>query len=173
MILYITSFSCLWLNISQRQDGTHRAGRLVHQHTHSFSRLQWRGEVKVAQSCPTLCDPKDYTVHGTLQARTLEWVALPFSRGSSQPRDWTQVFCIASRFFTSWTTREALVRGKIWKHHFKRDVIVLKTMSTCPPVSEKNIASSWLLPCFLPHAPPQENLGLSFQFTMAKKDTWF
>ena len=40
-------------------------------------------EVEVAQSCPTLCDPTDYTVHGILQARILEWVALPFSRGSS------------------------------------------------------------------------------------------
>ena len=43
----------------------------------------------------------DYTVHGTLQARILEWVAFPFSRGSSQPRDQTQVSCIAGRFFTS------------------------------------------------------------------------
>ena len=43
-------------------------------------------KVKVIQSCPTLCDPMDYTVHGILQARTLEWVAIPFSRGSSQPR---------------------------------------------------------------------------------------
>ena len=42
--------------------------------------------MKVAQSCPTLCDPKDYTVHGILQARILEWLAFPFSRGSSQPR---------------------------------------------------------------------------------------
>ena len=42
-------------------------------------------EVKVAQVCPTLCDPLDYTVHGILQARILEWVAFPFSRGSSQP----------------------------------------------------------------------------------------
>ena len=48
-------------------------------------------EVKVAQSCPTLWDPMDYTVHGILQARILEWVAVPFSRGSSQPRDGTQV----------------------------------------------------------------------------------
>ena len=46
-------------------------------------------KVKVAQSCPTLCNPMDYTVHGILQARILEWVAFPFSRGSSQPRDWT------------------------------------------------------------------------------------
>ena len=44
-------------------------------------------KVKVAQLCLTLCDPKDYTVHEILQARILEWVALPFSRGSSQPSD--------------------------------------------------------------------------------------
>ena len=64
-------------------------------------------KVKVAQLCPTLCDPMDYTVHGILQARILEWVAFPFSRGSSQPRDQTQVSCIAGGFFTSWATREA------------------------------------------------------------------
>ena len=58
-------------------------------------------KVKVAQSCPTLSDPMDYTVHGILQAIILEWVAVPFSRGSSQPRDQTQVSCIAGRFFTS------------------------------------------------------------------------
>ena len=56
-------------------------------------------EVKVNQSCPTLCDPMDYTVHGILQARILEWIAFPFSRGSSQPRDWIQVSHIAGRFF--------------------------------------------------------------------------
>ena len=61
----------------------------------------WQGEVKVAQSCPTLCTPMDYIVHGILQSRILEWVAFSFSRGSSQPRDQTQVSCIADRFFTS------------------------------------------------------------------------
>ena len=54
-------------------------------------------EVKGTQSCPTLCDPMDYTVHGILQARILEWVAFPFSRGSSWPRNWTEVSCIAGR----------------------------------------------------------------------------
>ena len=49
----------------------------------------------------------DYWVHGILQARILEWVAFPFSRGSSQPRDRTQVSCITGGFFTSWATREA------------------------------------------------------------------
>ena len=47
--------------------------------------------MKVTQSCLTLCDPKNYTVYGILQARILEWVTFPFSMGSSQPRDWTQV----------------------------------------------------------------------------------
>ena len=60
-----------------------------------------RSGVKVAQSCPTLCDPIDYTVHGILQARILEWVAVPISRESSQLRDRTQVSCIAGGFFTS------------------------------------------------------------------------
>ena len=64
----------------------------------------WR-KVQVAQSCLTLCDPMDYTVRGILQARILEWVAFPFSRVSSQPRDRTQVSCIAGRFFTSWATK--------------------------------------------------------------------
>ena len=59
-----------------------------------------------------LCDPMDRgppgsSVHRILQARILEWVAIPFSRGSSCPRDWTHVSCIASRFFTIWDTREA------------------------------------------------------------------
>ena len=64
-------------------------------------------KVKVGQLCPTLCDHMDHTVHGILQARILEWVAFPFSRGSSQPRDRTQVSCIAGGFFTIWATREA------------------------------------------------------------------
>ena len=63
--------------------------------------------VKVAHLCLTLCDPMDYTVHGILQATILEWVAIPFSRGSSQTRDQTQVSHIADEFFTSWATREA------------------------------------------------------------------
>ena len=54
---------------------------------------------KVAQSCPTVYDLIDYTVHGILQARILEWVAFPFSSGSSQPRDGTQVSHIAGGFW--------------------------------------------------------------------------
>ena len=59
----------------------------------------------VAQWCPRLCNPMNYcppgsSVHGILQTRTLGWVAMPSSRGSSQPRDWSQVSYIAGRFFT-------------------------------------------------------------------------
>ena len=54
-----------------------------------------------------LCDPMNYTVHGILQARVLEWAAFPFSRGSSQRRDWTQVSHIAGRFFANWAIGEA------------------------------------------------------------------
>ena len=66
-------------------------------------------KVLVAQSCPTPCNPIDCSppgssVHGILQARILEWVVIPFSRGSFQSRDWTWVSPIAGGFFTIWTT---------------------------------------------------------------------
>ena len=62
-------------------------------------------ESEVAQSCPTLCDPMDYSppgssVHGIFQARILEWVAISFSREYSRPRDRTRVSCITGRRFT-------------------------------------------------------------------------
>ena len=58
-------------------------------------------EVKVIRSCLSLCNPMDYTIHIILQARILELVAFPFSRGSSQLRDQTQVSCIVGGFFTN------------------------------------------------------------------------
>ena len=67
-------------------------------------------KVKVTQSCPTLCNTMDYTVHGILQARILEWVAFPFSRGSSQPRDLTQVSCIVG-----WILYQLSHKGRLWK----------------------------------------------------------
>ena len=75
-----------------------------------ISQPDYHLKVKVAQSCLSLCEPMDYTIHGILQARILEWVAFPFSRGSSQARYWTQVSRIEGRFFTSWATR------KLWTH---------------------------------------------------------
>ena len=55
------------------------------------------------------CSPPGSSVHGILQARILEWVAMPFSRGPSWPRDWTWVSSIAGRFFTNWTTKDVFV----------------------------------------------------------------
>ena len=89
-----------------------------------FKSIKYCSKVKseVAQSCPTLCDPMDCSllgspIRGIFQARVLEWVAISFSRGSSWPRDQTQVSRIAGRRFTLWATREALMRiiqkGKI------------------------------------------------------------
>ena len=79
----------------------------------SYVSLESESESEVAQSYPTLCDPVDCSppgssIHGILQARILEWVAISFSMGSSWPRDWTQVSRIAGRRFNLWATREAL-----------------------------------------------------------------
>ena len=73
----------------------------------------WPESERVVQSCPILWDPTDCSppgssVHRIFRARTLEWVAISFSRGSSRHRDRTSVSCIAGRVFTVWATREAL-----------------------------------------------------------------
>ena len=65
-----------------------------------------------SQSCPTLCDPMDYSlpgssIHGILQARLLEWVAISFSRGSSRPRNGACVSCIAGSLFICWAIRKS------------------------------------------------------------------
>ena len=69
-----------------------------------YETLESESESEVTQSCPTLCDPMDCSppgssVHGILQARILEWVSISFPRGSSRPRDQTQVSRIAGRRF--------------------------------------------------------------------------
>ena len=71
----------------------------------------------MSQSCLTLwdrmnCSPQVFYVHGISRARILEWVAIPFFRESSRPRDWTWVSCTAGRFFTIWATREAPNMGR-------------------------------------------------------------
>ena len=77
-----------------------------------LSHLYMKAKVLVTQLCLTVCNPmdsslEDYSVHGFLQARIVEWVAIPFSRGSSWTRNQTWVSCTAGRFFTIWATREA------------------------------------------------------------------
>ena len=87
-----------------------------------------------AQSCPTLCNPmvcslQRSSIHGIFQARTLEWVAIYFSKGSSQPRDRTRVSGIVGRRFTIWGTTEIHLRNLLkyrllcftWKEVWGRD----------------------------------------------------
>ena len=82
--------------------------------TEEPGRLQSMGlQSEVAQSCLTLCDTVDrslpgFSIHGILQARILEWVTISFSRGSSRPKDQTQVSRIGDKRFNLWVTREAL-----------------------------------------------------------------
>ena len=87
--------------------------------------IRMKVKVLVTQSCLTFCDsmhcsPPASSVHGILPARMLEWVAIPFSRGSSWPSDRTQVSCTADIFFTVWATRVkqqhdiTCILGKLW-----------------------------------------------------------
>ena len=105
---------------------TEEPGRLLSQRvTHN-----WATNTFTAQSCPTLCDPMDCSppgssVHGVFQARILERVAISFSRGSSQPRDWTQVSCISGRFFTVWATREAITWATNLQSYEKQKSVLL------------------------------------------------
>ena len=89
----------------QEADGSPKQGEMKGTYTKTLyikvSKVKDALKMKVTQSCPTLSGPVGYTVHGILQARILEWVAVPFSRGSSQPRDRTQVSCFGGRFFIS------------------------------------------------------------------------
>ena len=100
---------------------------LVHHNPSSSFRDQWSESKKVlvAQSCPALynpmdCSPPGSSIHGILQARLLEWVAILFCRGSSQARNQTHISCIAGRLFTIWATREDFrdqaggFNGDIW-----------------------------------------------------------
>ena len=82
----------------------------AHTHTHTYEKCRWS-----RQSCLTLCDPVDcsppsFSTHGIFQARVLEWVAIPFSRGSSPPRDQTQIFWTAGRCVIVWATQAHVQR---------------------------------------------------------------
>ena len=79
----------------------------THTHTHTHIYIYIYSEKWKSLSCVQLLWPMDYTVYGIHQARILEWVAFPFSRGSSQPRDRTKVSHIAGKLFTSWATMES------------------------------------------------------------------
>ena len=103
-------------------------------------------KVKVTHLCPALFDPMDCSLPGSsvlgiLQSRILEWVAVPSSRGSSWPRDWTRVSCIAGRFFTIWATRKAQTPWGLW-------LIILEPYSS---FVQSLISSLFLLILYLFH----------------------
>ena len=108
---------------------------------------KYESESEVAQSCLTLCDPMGCSlpgssVHGIFQARILEWVAISFSRGSSQPRDWTPLSCIVGRCFAIWATREASTgficsSFCLWSYRFHSFPNLLRSaIYSCIPFTE-------------------------------------
>ena len=102
----LSHFSCVWFFVILWTVACQAPLSMGFSRQESWSRLPCPPpKVKVTQSCQTLCDPMDYAVHGILQASILEWVAFPFFRWSSQPRDQTQVSCLAGGFFTNWAIR--------------------------------------------------------------------
>ena len=109
---YILRYHCSGAHDTQAwyfHDGWKQAGFWRRQDAESTV-LWLYGTLSESESCSVMSDslrPQDCTVHGILQARILEWVAVSFSRASSQLRDRTQVSHIAGRFFTIWVTREA------------------------------------------------------------------
>ena len=102
-----------------------QANQKVDQRTKQTSLQRRHSESEVVQSCPALCYPVEYSppgssVHGIFQARILEWVAISFSKGSSQPRDRTQLSCIAGRCFNLWVNMEAPKKTYMANKHMKR-----------------------------------------------------
>ena len=99
----------------------------------------------VTQSCLTLCDPMDYSlpgssIHGILQARILEWVTISFSKESSQPRDWTYVFCV------SWNGMQILYHRATWEalHHIYIHIYIYIYMSPDYYQVYYYVSSYWL-----------------------------
>ena len=120
-------------------------------------------QLLVPRSCLTLCSPMDCSlpdssVRGISQARVLEWVAVSFSKRSSQPRDWAQVSCIAGRLLTIWATREtkpmqrrlqwAVINTNLWGSSEQRETglpgkkIPICSVIGCPP-AEPSVSPPW------------------------------
>ena len=116
----------------------------------------------VIQLCLTLWDPMDYSppgssVHGILQARILEWVAMPSSGGSSQPRDWTRISCTAGRFFTFWArwsgTTSTLGTNHSWDPLLETSPHPIPFIF-CFSCLAKRTLESWSFFVFPPLSPP-------------------
>ena len=108
---------------------------------HESEKWKWSLSVVSTLSHPLACSLPGSFVHGIFQARVLEWVAIPFSRVSSWPRDWTQVSCIVGRFFTIWATMKTRVTCYAIENSWKKQNPVLKSISTSSPVSGSIVPS--------------------------------
>ena len=103
---------------------------------------------------PTLCDPTEYSVHGILQARILEWEPLPCPGRSSPPRDWTQVSRTAGEFFTIWATGEALMCRYSVQRSFGRSLFQILLPVLIWTGGLLNLLPSYHLDIFLQLHPP-------------------
>ena len=118
---------------------------VCHNMAHCFIRAsEWVKWSEVAQSCPTFCDPMDYSlpgssVHGifqAFQAIVLEWIAISFSRGSSRPRDQTRVSHIVDRRLTVWATRKVLIPSEwVTEYSSKTEISLLEPNHRIPSLS--------------------------------------
>ena len=122
--------------------------------------------VLVAQLYQTLCDPVDCSrpgssVPGILQARLLEWVAISLSKGSSRPRDWTQVSCIAGGFFTNWAIREAPIWTTALSNSMK-----LWAIRVGPPKTDESL---WRI--LTKHGPLEKGMANHFSI-VALRTPW-
>ena len=127
-----------------------------------FMHWKEKNESEVTQSCLTLCNTMDCSlpgssVRGIFQTRVLKWVAISFSRGSSQPRDQTQVSCIAGRSFTIWATREAIHALRPFKKVRASVVCISDSFATPWTVAPK---------LFCPWDFPGKNSGVGCHFLL-------
>jgi len=152
---------------------------LSHTHTHTYNTWKWKWSHLVAQSCLTLCNPMDYSlpgssVHGIFQAIVLEWIAISFSRGSSQPRDRTRVSRIVQFssvqslshvwfFATPWI---AALQASLSMHNSRSSLRLTSIESVMP--------SSHLILCrplFLLPPNPSESFPMSQLFAWGGQST--
>ena len=184
----LVSFSVKWEELALCVAVGRFSGR---PHTNSVPTLRRTVLRLVGQLCPTPCDPMDcsppgYSVHGILQARILEWVAMPSSRGSSQPRAWTQVSRIASGFFTIWAIISCNCCGeRHWagqNRNYKDNplsfqgqqlMMQIKQATTNPvakPYGERAIRGAWMSDA-PPETPPMF-LHSSFRSPVKHHPSW-
>ena len=124
-------------------------------------------KVKISQLCTTLWEPTDYRIQGILQARTLEWVAFPFSSGSFKPRTGSRVSSIAEGYFSSWAIREAQKESACKTGEQEMQVWFLRWED---PLEEGMATHSSILACKVPWT--EEPGELQFIMSQRVRHNW-